>query len=69
MTNTVHKNPISNNNQKSNKATTITAVITVGVVALAAVWVIAQSDCGAKLNFRIWPYPDIRLEKLTCPAK
>ncbi|MEH1835945.1 MAG: hypothetical protein V7L29_28825 [Nostoc sp.] len=68
MTNTLHKNPNSNN-QVGNKAIAITAVITVGIVALASVWVIGQSDCGARLHFRIWPSPDIRLEKLACPSR
>jgi hypothetical protein len=68
MTNTLHKNPGSNN-QLGNKAIAITSVITVGIVALASVWVIAQSDCGARLHFRIWPSPDIRLEKLACSPK
>jgi hypothetical protein len=67
VTPTLHNKQVSNN-KLGNKAIAITTVITVGIVALASVWAFSQSDC-ATLNFRIWPYPNIQLEKLACSVK
>jgi hypothetical protein len=47
-----------------------TAIIIAGsLVALASLWVVGTSDCGAYLDFKMSPWPNVQLKREACHTR
>jgi hypothetical protein len=46
-----------------------TIIIIGGLVALASLWVVGTSSCGAYLDFKMSPWPNVQLKREACLPK
>jgi hypothetical protein len=50
-----------------NRSTTI--ILVGGLVALASLLVVGTSNCGAYLDFKMSPWPNVQLKREACPPR